>query len=94
MFLAGDDRMSTMTKMTIIAALLAVLATEAPAQSRTFYDSSGRVVGRSSTDSSGTVTNYDARGKVISRETTSGNTTTVYDDRGRNVGKVTTSPQR
>ena len=45
----------------------------------------------SATDSQGTATNYDARGKVISRETTSGNTTTIYDASGRNVGKVTTS---
>ena len=66
-----------MTTTTIVAALLAVLATEASAQSRSYYNASGRVVGRS-TDSSGTVTN-DARGRVISRKSTSGNTTTVYD---------------
>jgi YD repeat-containing protein len=82
---------AAMTKTTIIAALLAALATEASAQQRTFYDASGKVVGRSSTDSSGTVTNYDARGKVISRETTSGNQTTIYDASGRNVGRVTTN---
>ncbi len=76
-----------------IAALLAALATAASAQQRTFYDSTGKVVGRSSTDSSGTVTNYDSRGRVITRETTSGNTTTIYDSGGRNVGRVT-SPQR
>ena len=29
---------------------------------------------------------YDSRGNVISRETTTGNTTTVYDPAGRNVG--------
>jgi YD repeat-containing protein len=39
----------------------------------------GKVVGRSATDSQGTVTNYDSRGRVISRETTTGNTTTIYD---------------
>ena len=33
-------------------------------------------------------------GKVISRETTTGNRTTIYDPAGRNVGRVTTSPQR
>ena len=38
---------------------------------------------------SGAVTNYDARGKVISRESTSGNTTTIYDGGGRNVGRYT-----
>ena len=81
----------SMTKITLIAALLAVLAAEASAQSRTLYDSAGRVVGRSSTDSSGTVTNYDSRGRVVSRESTSGNTTTIYDARGRNVGRFTTN---
>src|SRR3954471_1771115 len=83
---------SPMTKLTLVAALtLAVLATEASAQSRSFYDSAGKRIGSASTDSSGTVTNYDARGKVISRETTTGNQTTIYDARGRNVGRVTTS---
>jgi YD repeat-containing protein len=83
-------RMSPMTKSTLVAALLAVLSAEASAQSRTFYDSAGRAVGKSTTDSSGTVTNYDARGRVVSRETTTGNTTTIYDAGGRNVGRVTT----
>ena len=82
--------MSPVTKI-MIAALFAVLATEASAQSRAFYDSAGRVVGRSSTDSQGTVTNYDSRGRVISRETTTGNTTTIYDAGGRNVGRFTTN---
>ena len=73
---------SPMTKITLVAALtLAALATDASAQSRQFYDSTGRVVGRSSADSGGTVTNCDSRGRVISRESTSGNTTTVYDAR-------------
>ena len=80
-----------MTKTILLALLALALAGEASAQSRTFYDSAGRVVGRSSTDSSGTVTNYDARGKVISRESTTGNTTTIYDAGGRNVGRFTTS---
>ena len=46
-----------------IASLMLV---EEQAQSRTFYDGSGKIVGRSSTDSSGTVTNYDARGRIAS----------------------------
>jgi YD repeat-containing protein len=41
------------------------------------------------TDSAGTVTTYDARGRVITRESTSGGTTTVYDVGGRNVGRFT-----
>jgi len=74
------------------AALLAVLAAEASAQSRAFYDSSGRRIGSASTDSQGTVTNHDARGKVISRESTSGTgTNTVYDASGRNVGRFGTN---
>jgi hypothetical protein len=37
------------------------------------------------------VTNYDSRGRVISRETTSGNQTTIYDAPGRNGGRFTTN---
>jgi YD repeat-containing protein len=73
-----------------IAALLLLATGAASAQQRTLYDSRGNIVGRSSTDSGGAVTNY-ARGKVISRESTGGNTTTIYDARGRNVGRFTTN---
>ena len=84
-----------MIKTTVIAALtLAALATEASAQQRTYYDNAGRAVGRSSTDSQGSITFYDARGRVTGRESTSGNTTTIYDASGRNVGQFTTKPQR
>ena len=38
-------------------------------QQRTYYDASGKSLGRSTTDSQGTVTNTDSRSKVISRET-------------------------
>jgi YD repeat-containing protein len=78
-----------MTKRSeILLALLtlALMTGAASAQQRTLYDASGGTAGRSATDSSGTTTNYDARGKLISRETTTGNTTTVYDAGGRNVG--------
>ena len=70
-----------------------VLATDASAQSRTrqYYDSSGKSVGRSTTDSQGTTTYYDARGKVTGRTSTSGDTTTIYDPAGRNVGRFTTN---
>ncbi len=69
-------------------ALLALtMATEASAHSRQFYDGAGKRIGSATTDSSGTVTNYDARGKVISREMTTGNQTTIYDASGRNVGR-------
>ena len=70
---------------TKILLTFAMLTGAVSAQSRTFYDASGNVVG-SAADSSGTVTN-DARGKVITRETTSGNTATIYDARGRLIGQ-------
>ena len=80
-----------MTKSLLALLTFAMMTSAASAQQRTFYDSRGRSLGTASTDSSGTVTNYDARGRVISRESTTGNQTTVYDDRGRNVGRFTTS---
>ncbi len=82
-----------MTKTILAVLTLAAFATAASAQQRTIYDSRGNVVGRSATDSSGTVTNYDSRGKVINRESTTGNQTTI-DARGPNVGRISTSPQR
>ena len=78
-------------KILLTLLTLAMLTSAASAEQRTIYDSRGNVVGRSATDSGGTVTNYDARGKVISRESTSGNTTTIYDASGRKVGTRTTS---
>jgi YD repeat-containing protein len=81
-----------MIKTTLIAALLAVLATtEATAQqspSRAYYDAAGRRVGSATTDGQGTTTFYDDRGRVVSRESKSG---TIYDARGRNVGRFTTA---
>ena len=71
---------------------LALLMTDAQAQSsRTFYDASGRVSGHSTTDSGGSTTIYDASGRVTGRTSTSGNQTTIYDASGRNVGRVTTT---
>jgi YD repeat-containing protein len=79
-----------MIKTISIAALLAVLATEATAQSRAFYDASGRRIGSASTDSQGTVTTYDDRGRVVSRASTSSSgVTTVYDRAGRTIGRFT-----
>ena len=80
-----------MTKILLVLLALAMMTGAASAQQRTFYDKRGNVTGRSAIDSSGTVTNYDSRGKVISRESTSGNTTTIYDTSGRNVGRFTTN---
>jgi YD repeat-containing protein len=83
-----DHRCSQPTTKILLALLtLAMMTGAASAQSRTLYDAGGKVVGRSATDSSGTVTNYDSRGRVITRETTSGNTTTIYDANGRLIGQ-------
>ena len=49
-----------MTEILLTLLTLAMMTIAASAQQRTFYDAGGNVVGRSSTDSSGTVTNYDA----------------------------------
>ena len=62
-----------MTNQKILLALaIAVLVTAASAQSRRFYDASGKSVGTSSTDSQGTTTFYDSRGKVVGKESKSG----------------------
>jgi hypothetical protein len=52
------------TKILLALLTLALMTGAASAQQRTLYDASGGIAGRSSTDSSGTVTNYDARGKI------------------------------
>jgi YD repeat-containing protein len=79
--------MNPMTQILLALLMFAMMTGAASAQQRTFYESSGTVVGRSSTDSQGTVTSYDSRGKIISRETTTGGTTTVYDASGRVLGR-------
>ena len=73
---------SPATKILLALLTVATMSGAASAQSRVYF-------GRSSTDSSGATTNYDSRGEVITRESTTGNTTTVYDAGGRNVGRVT-----
>jgi hypothetical protein len=73
-------------------ALALLMPTDALAQSRTFYDASGRVSGRSITGSSGSTTLYDASGCVTGRASTSSNcTTTIYGSDGCRVGTVTKS---
>ncbi len=76
---------NTPAKLILLA--LALMTGAASAQQRTYYDSRSNVVGQWATDSAGTTTNYDARGKVINRETTAGNTTSVFDAHGRLIGK-------
>ena len=74
-----------------LAIVLMLMPTAALAQSRTFYDSSGRVSGRSITGSGGATTTYGADGRVTGRTSTSGNQTTIYGSDGRRVGTVTTT---
>jgi YD repeat-containing protein len=73
----------------LLALALVLVVSDACAQSRQFYDATGRKVGSSSTDSQGSTTFYDAAGKVTGKSSTSGNTTTIYDPSGRNVGRAT-----
>ena len=74
--------------LTIALALL--MPTDALAQSRTFYDASGRVTGRSITGSNDSTTIYDASGRVTGRTSTGSNgTTTIYGSDGRKADTIT-----
>ena len=77
-----------MNSKILLALVLTVVMSQVHAQQRTLYDSSGKVVGRATTDSQGSTTAYDASGRVTGRTSKSGDTTTIYDATGRNVGKV------
>ena len=86
-----DDRMTRpMTK--IIAALHSSRwrppHKRSSKRSSTARRSRGR---RAMVDSQGTRTVYRPDGRVITRETTSGNTTTIYDAGGHNIGRFTTN---
>jgi YD repeat-containing protein len=83
--------MTPMAKILLALVALSAVTSEASAQSRSYYDSSGKRIGSATTASGNTVTNYDSRGRVTSRETTTGNTTTVYCAGGRNIGQFTTN---
>ena len=77
-------------KAIIALAVLVALTGPALAQQRTLYDASGRVIGKSATDSQSSRTLYDASGRVIGRTSTdSQGTTTIYDGSGRVIGKTT-----
>ena len=83
--------MRSLAKILLALLMLVLMAGAAPAQQRTFYDHSGKRVGSASADSQGTVTTYDASGRVVSRAITRGNQTTIYDAGGRVVGRSTTN---
>ena len=74
----------------MLLALTALMATDARAQSHTYYDArTGRVIGRSTTGTGNATTYYGADGRVTGRSTISGNTETFYGADGRTVGKTT-----
>jgi YD repeat-containing protein len=60
----------TLYHFTALIVLALLMPTDALAQSRTFYDASGRVTGRSTTDSNGATTFYDSGHRVGSVTTT------------------------
>jgi YD repeat-containing protein len=74
--------------MKIAILLILILPTAALAQSRTYYDVGGRVIGRSTADSQRSTTYYDAGGRVSARPSTSGNTTTTYSAGGRVIQRT------
>jgi hypothetical protein len=55
---------------------------------RTYQDSMGRNVGRSSTDTRGNTTFYNSLGQNTGRASTQNGTTTVYDNMGRQTGTI------
>ena len=63
-------------------------------QQRTIYDSrTGKVIGRTATDSQGSTTLYGPAGRVTGRTSTgSDGTVTVYGSDGRRAGSVTAPP--
>ncbi|MDI3563235.1 hypothetical protein [Bradyrhizobium sp. Arg816] len=76
----------TLLAFLIIPMLTGVTSAQS-SQSKRYFDLSGRSGGTSSTDSQGTTTIYDARGKVIGRESSNSNATTLYDVSGRVIGR-------
>jgi hypothetical protein len=86
-------RIKTTTKVMIAVALL--LPTGALAQQREFYDArTSKIIGRTTTDSSGATTIYDSTGRVSGRTSTgSDGTVTVYGSDGRRSGTVTSTKQ-
>jgi YD repeat-containing protein len=80
-----------MSQLATAIVALVIMTGTALAQQRTLYDSHGRIVGRSTVDSAGSITNYDSRGRVIARESTdSAGTTSIYDAHtGRLIGRET-----
>ncbi|UZF93205.1 hypothetical protein [Bosea sp. NBC_00550] len=84
------------TTAIILGLTLAALAGDAGAQQsqQTFRDSSGRVTGRSTTDSQGNQTFYGPDGRTTGRASTDSQGTTTFRDSSGRVTGTTTSPRR
>jgi len=89
-----QTRKRIIAAMACLAIVLMLLPLDVQAQSRTFYDGSGRVIGRERTGSNGSTTLYDSSGRVKGRTSTSGNTTTLYSADGRRIGTTTTTKKK
>ena len=80
--------------MRFIATLILVLASDAAAaQSQTFKNSNGQIVGRSVTNNMGTVYR-NSLGQNTGRSSTQNGTTTFYDASGRQVGRSNNAAPR
>jgi YD repeat-containing protein len=69
-------------------AIVAVGISFANAQTATYRDNMGRVVGRSSTDARGTTTFYNPLGQQTGRAVTNNGSTIFRDNMGRQTGTV------
>src|ERR1043165_3069635 len=80
---------TTTSLLALIA--LATTAVSVSAQQRSHYDATGKSLGRAQSDSQGTITFYDAGGKVTGRTFIKGKTATTYDADGRVISRATTT---
>lgn len=78
--------------MIAMGGILVATCASTDAQSKTYRDRYGKVVGKSTTDSRGKEVIRDKSGKLIGTGTKSGNTTTYRDSKGRIITKETTKP--
>lgn len=77
-----------MRKLAIVIFLLMADTAHGQTTNRTYQDSMGRNVGRSSTDQRGNTTFYDNMGRNTGRSSTTSTGTTFYDNMGRVTGRA------
>jgi len=82
-----------MVVFVLITLILGLLQTVAGAQSQTFKNSNGQIVGRSVTNNMGTVYR-NSLGQNTGRSSTQNGTTTFYDASGRQVGRSNNAAPR